>query len=48
MSEQSRHPITGRFLAFDCEVDCQEHCAGLCGWFFEELVGDGEEGETAR
>jgi hypothetical protein len=27
-----RHPITGRFLAHDCEIDCQDHCAGLCGW----------------
>ena len=26
-----RHPITGRFLAHDCEVDCQAHCALLCG-----------------
>jgi hypothetical protein len=26
-----RHPVTGRFLAFDCEIDCQDHCAGLCG-----------------
>lgn len=26
-----RHPVTGRFLAFDCEIDCLEHCAGLCG-----------------
>jgi hypothetical protein len=25
-----RHPRTGRFLAFDCEIDCQQHCAGLC------------------
>lgn len=28
---QPRHPITGRYLAFDCETDCQDHCAGLCG-----------------
>lgn len=27
----NRHPITGRWLTFDCETDCQEHCAGLCG-----------------
>jgi hypothetical protein len=27
-----RHPITGRFLAHDCEIDCLEHCALLCGW----------------
>ena len=26
-----RHPYTGRFLAFDCEIDCQTVCAGLCG-----------------
>lgn len=26
-----RHPRTGRFLAYDCEIDCQKHCAGLCG-----------------
>ena len=26
-----RHPITGRFLAFDCEVDCQTACWGACG-----------------
>lgn len=31
LAPQPRHPITGRFLAFDCETDCQEHCAGLCG-----------------
>jgi len=30
-SRQARHPITGRFLAYDCERDCLEHCAGLCG-----------------
>jgi hypothetical protein len=28
---QPRHPHTGRFLAFDCEIDCQTVCAGLCG-----------------
>ena len=33
MAEQPRHPITGRFMAFDCEVDCQKYCAGLCGVF---------------
>jgi hypothetical protein len=27
----ARHPVTGRFLAFDCEVDCLSACAGLCG-----------------
>ena len=26
-----RHPVTGRFMAGDCERDCLEHCAGLCG-----------------
>lgn len=26
-----RHPVTGRFMAGDCERDCIEHCAGLCG-----------------
>lgn len=26
-----RHPITGRFMAGDCERDCLEHCAGICG-----------------
>jgi hypothetical protein len=26
-----RHPTTGRWLAFDCETDCLERCAGLCG-----------------
>jgi hypothetical protein len=26
-----RHPITGRFMAHDCERDCLKHCAGLCG-----------------
>jgi hypothetical protein len=35
---RSRHRVTGRFLAFDCEVDCLEHCAGLCGAF-----NDGDE-----
>ena len=30
MRDQPRHPVTGRFLAFDCEIDCQKHCAGLC------------------
>lgn len=28
---QARHPVTGRFLAYDCEIDCQQHCARLCG-----------------
>lgn len=28
---QLRHPVTGRFLAGDCERDCQERCAGFCG-----------------
>jgi hypothetical protein len=27
----ARHPRTGRFLAHDCEKDCQLYCAGLCG-----------------
>jgi hypothetical protein len=31
MVDRDRHPVTGRFLAHDCEIDCQEHCAGLCG-----------------
>lgn len=32
-----RHPTTGRFLAYDCEVDCLQRCAGLCGnMAFEE------------
>lgn len=31
MTDRARHPKTGRFLAYDCEIDCQEHCAGLCG-----------------
>ena len=35
-----RHPITGRFLAFDCEVDCLDHCAGLCGAFTDEQAFD--------
>lgn len=26
-----KHPVTGRFMAGDCERDCLEHCAGLCG-----------------
>jgi hypothetical protein len=26
-----RHKVTGRFMAGDCERDCLEHCAGLCG-----------------
>lgn len=26
-----RHPVTGRFMAGDCEQDCLEHCADLCG-----------------
>jgi hypothetical protein len=30
-TEPARHPVTGRFLAYDCERDCLEHCAGLCG-----------------
>ena len=43
-----RHPYTGRFLAFDCEIDCQTVCAGLCGadsnplttdWVYTELDG---------
>lgn len=29
--EPFRHPVTGRFMAGDCERDCLEHCAGLCG-----------------
>lgn len=29
--EYDRHPATGRFLAYDCEIDCQTVCAGLCG-----------------
>ena len=31
MTDQLRHPITGRYMAGDCERDCLEHCAGLCG-----------------
>lgn len=31
MSERMRHHVTGRFMAGDCEKDCIEHCAGLCG-----------------
>jgi hypothetical protein len=27
----ARHPVTGRFMSGDCERDCEEHCAGLCG-----------------
>lgn len=26
-----RHPVTGRFMAGDYEIDCIEHCAGPCG-----------------
>ena len=26
-----RHPTTGRFLAYDCEVDCVTACWGACG-----------------
>jgi hypothetical protein len=29
--ERFRHPITGWYMAGDCERDCLEHCAGLCG-----------------
>jgi hypothetical protein len=44
MELPARHPITGRFLAFDCEVDCLEHCAGLCGvgWLGELVAPDAE------
>jgi hypothetical protein len=31
LAGRPRHPVTGRFLAHDCEVDCLDHCAGLCG-----------------
>lgn len=44
--DQPRHPITGRFLAFDCEIDCQEHCAGLCGnMAFDSMEEDRREFE---
>lgn len=36
MRYADRHPVTGRFLAYDCEIDCQEHCAGLCGVVFDD------------
>jgi hypothetical protein len=29
--ERLHHPATGRFMAGDCERDCLERCAGLCG-----------------
>ena len=31
-----RHQFTGRFLAYNCEVDCLRVCAGLCGNMFPE------------
>jgi hypothetical protein len=37
-----RHPVTGRFMAGDCERDCLEHCAGPCG-AFGCRCGDDEE-----
>lgn len=30
MPERARHPVTGRWLAYDCETDCLTACAGLC------------------
>lgn len=39
-SSRERHPITGRWLAHDCEIDCLEHCAGLCGAGDEPTVRD--------
>jgi hypothetical protein len=35
-AERLRHPVTGRFMAGDCERDCQKHCAGICGVSTEE------------
>ena len=43
-----RHPITGRFLAFDCEIDCLEHCAGLCGAFTDDWESGEPSMETDR
>jgi hypothetical protein len=42
-SRPARHPVTGRFLAFDCERDCLDYCAGLCGvgWLVAEDDADG-------
>jgi hypothetical protein len=37
---RARHPITGRFLAFDCETDCLQHRAGLCGEAMFYTEGD--------
>ena len=30
-SRVMRHPVTGRYMAGDCERDCLTACAGLCG-----------------
>ncbi len=38
LAEQMRHPITGRYMAGDCERDCLEHCAGLCGVAMSDAV----------
>lgn len=39
---RERHPVTGRFLAHDCEVDCLVACTGECGVF--ALDPDEQEG----
>jgi hypothetical protein len=42
MADRDRHPVTGRFLAYDCEIDCLEHCAGLCGAWSDPDEEDAE------
>jgi hypothetical protein len=39
--ERLRHPVTGRYMSGDCERDCLEHCAGLCGasFYVEGVAG---------
>jgi hypothetical protein len=41
-NEAMRHPVTGRFMAGDCERDCQQHCAGLWGACAPDEVNEAE------